>query len=93
MFLIVVIGTTVWAIGRFVLSGSGSGAINGTDTANNKTNQQETDNSSDNALAIAVQHVKDTPVSIAALRPDIPVELSQIIEQMMASGVAVEEVP
>jgi serine/threonine-protein kinase len=38
----------------------------------------------DNALAIAVQHVKDTPFSIAKLRPDVPVELCAIIERMMA---------
>jgi serine/threonine protein kinase len=38
----------------------------------------------DNALAIALQHVKDQPASIANLRPDIPEELGDIIERMMA---------
>ena len=37
----------------------------------------------DNALAIAVQHVKDTPVSIAELRPDIPPELCEVIQRLM----------
>lgn len=38
----------------------------------------------DNALAIAVQHVKDTPVPLEQLRPDVPPELCEIICQMMA---------
>lgn len=38
----------------------------------------------DNALAIAVQHVKDTPPLLEKLRPDVPVELCAIIAQMMA---------
>jgi serine/threonine-protein kinase len=38
----------------------------------------------DNALAIAVQHVKDTPIAIGNLRPDVPRELCQIIERLMA---------
>lgn len=38
----------------------------------------------DNALAIAVQHVKDEPAALASLRPDVPVELCEIIGRMMA---------
>ena len=38
----------------------------------------------DNALAIAVQHVKDKPISIGELRPDVPAELSEIIDRMIA---------
>ncbi|MFT5304255.1 MAG: serine/threonine protein kinase, partial [Mariniblastus sp.] len=38
----------------------------------------------DNALTIAVQHVKDTPPNIADVRPDIPPELGGIIEKLMA---------
>jgi serine/threonine protein kinase len=38
----------------------------------------------DNALAIAVQHVKDKPVPIGQMRPDVPPELSNVIDWMMA---------
>ena len=38
----------------------------------------------DNALAIAVQHVNDTPVPLESLRPDVPPELCAIISKMMA---------
>ncbi len=38
----------------------------------------------DTALVIAVQHVKDTAVPLNDLRRDIPIELCQLIEKMMA---------
>jgi len=38
----------------------------------------------DNALAIALQHVKDKPIPISELRPDVPAELCGIIERLMA---------
>lgn len=38
----------------------------------------------DTALVIAVQHVKDTAVPLNDLRRDIPLELCQLIEKMMA---------
>ena len=37
----------------------------------------------ENALAIAVQHVNEKPASLEILRPDIPKELTAIIEKMM----------
>lgn len=46
----------------------------------------------DNALAIAVQHVKDNPIPINELRPDVPTELCQIIAQMMAKRPADRQV-
>ncbi len=38
----------------------------------------------DNALAIAVQHVKDKAIPISQLRPDVPPELCELIDRMMA---------
>lgn len=38
----------------------------------------------DNALSIALKHVKDDAVSLETLRPDVPAELCQVIEQMMS---------
>ena len=38
----------------------------------------------DNALSIALKHVKDDAVPLTTLRPDVPVELCKIIEQMMS---------
>ncbi|MDA7928782.1 serine/threonine protein kinase [Mariniblastus sp.] len=38
----------------------------------------------DTALVIAVQHVKDTAIPLNELRRDIPLELCQLIEEMMA---------
>lgn len=38
----------------------------------------------ENALAIAVQHVKNDPTSLELIRPDIPVELAQLIHRMIA---------
>lgn len=40
----------------------------------------------DTALVIAVQHVKDTAVPLNELRRDIPIELCQLIEKMMAKN-------
>ena len=37
----------------------------------------------DNALSIALKHVKDDAIALESLRPDVPVELCQVIEQMM----------
>ncbi len=37
----------------------------------------------ENALAIALQHVNEKPISLELLRPDIPKELCDIIERMM----------
>ena len=38
----------------------------------------------DNALSIALQHVKDEAVPLAELRPDLPPELCEVISRMMA---------
>lgn len=38
----------------------------------------------DNALAIAVQHINEDPTPLASIRPDIPVELAQLVGKMMA---------
>ena len=38
----------------------------------------------DNPLAIAVQHVKNDPDPITSIRPDVPEELSAIIQKMVA---------
>jgi serine/threonine-protein kinase len=38
----------------------------------------------ENALAIAVQHVKNEATPLQRLRPDIPTELAELIHQMMA---------
>jgi len=38
----------------------------------------------DNALSIAVQHVKDDPVELSHLRPDLPDELCQSVRTMMS---------
>jgi len=38
------------------------------------------------ALVIAVQHVKDTAIPLNELRRDIPLELCQLIEEMMAKA-------
>ena len=38
----------------------------------------------DNALSIAVQHVKDEPVPLSNLRPDLPDELCQSVHAMMS---------
>ena len=40
----------------------------------------------DTALVIAVQHVKDTATPLNELRPDIPLGLCQLIEEMMAKN-------
>ena len=37
----------------------------------------------ENALSIAVQHVKDEPISLASLRPDVSQELCDVVAQMM----------
>ena len=38
----------------------------------------------DNAIAIAVQHVKESPPRLRSLRPDIPEALCQIVDRMLA---------
>lgn len=38
----------------------------------------------DNALSIALKHVKDDAIPLNTLRPDVPIELCKIIEQMMS---------
>lgn len=38
----------------------------------------------ENALSIAVQHVKDDPLPLENLRPDIPQELCDVVTQMMS---------
>ena len=38
----------------------------------------------ENPLAIALQHVNKAPTPLQVLRPDVPQELCQIIERMMA---------
>lgn len=38
----------------------------------------------ENALSIAVQHVKDEPISLASLRPDVSQELCDVVAQMMS---------
>ena len=38
------------------------------------------------ALAIAVQHVKNEPESLAEIRPDAPAELIELINAMMAKA-------
>lgn len=38
----------------------------------------------DNALSIAVKHVKDQAVPLHSVRPDVPIELCQVIEMMMS---------
>lgn len=38
----------------------------------------------ENALAIAVQHVKNEATPLALIRPDIPVELAELVHKMMA---------
>lgn len=40
----------------------------------------------ENALAVAVQQVKNKPIPIAELRPDLPAELCAVIEKMMAKN-------
>lgn len=40
----------------------------------------------ENAMAIAVKHVKDEPESLAAVRPDLPIELVELVEKMMAKS-------
>ena len=37
----------------------------------------------DNALSIALQHVKDQAPALSTLRPDVPIELCQLVEMMM----------
>ncbi len=38
----------------------------------------------DTPLAIALRHVKDTPVSLAVLRPDLPPDLVRLVMKLMA---------
>jgi len=38
----------------------------------------------ENAMAIAVKHVKDEPESLAGIRPDAPTELIELVEKMMS---------
>ncbi len=40
----------------------------------------------DNALAIALQHIKNEPRSLQEIRPDIPFELADVVSQMMAKA-------
>ncbi len=40
----------------------------------------------ENALAVAVQHVKQDPQSLNVLRPDLPVELCDIIHKLIAKN-------
>ena len=40
----------------------------------------------ENALSIAIQHVKNEPEPLGQIRPDVPTELIQLIEKMMAKS-------
>ena len=40
----------------------------------------------DNALAIALQHIKNEPQPLQEIRPDIPFELADVVNQMMAKS-------
>ena len=40
----------------------------------------------DSPIAIALKHVKDTPVSTAVLRPEIPAELDRLVLKLMAKS-------
>ena len=40
----------------------------------------------DNALAIALQHIKNEPQPLQEIRPDIPFELADVVNQMMAKA-------
>ncbi|MFM7920665.1 MAG: protein kinase domain-containing protein, partial [Planctomycetaceae bacterium] len=37
-----------------------------------------------NPMTVAVQHLKEQPPSLAALRPDLPLPLCAVIERMLA---------
>lgn len=40
----------------------------------------------DSALAVALKHVKDRPVSLTVHRPDIPVEIDRLVMKLMAKA-------